>query len=136
MFDSVPREWLFTALKLAKVPKKIIEAIRTLSKQWSTNLIINGKSETFMSDLIRYLRGIFQSDSLSVLLFILAVNPLSLVLNELKGYKMGSTSNRNTNITHLFFVDDLKLYASNLQKATKLLDLVTTFSNDIRMKFG
>ena len=89
-----------------------------------------------MSDLIRYLRGIFQSDSLSVLLFILAVNPLSLVLNELKGYKMGSTSNRNTNITHLFFVDDLKLYASNLQKATKLLDLVTTFSNDIRMKFG
>ena len=89
-----------------------------------------------MSDLIRYLRGIFQSDSLSVLLFILAVNPLSLVLNELKGYKMGSTSNRNTNITHLFFVDDLKLYASNLQKATKLLDLVTTFSNNIRMKFG
>ena len=42
-FDSVPHEWLFTALKLAKVPKKIIEAIRTLSKQWSTNLIINGK---------------------------------------------------------------------------------------------
>ena len=49
---------------------------------------------------------------------------------------MGSTSNRNTNITHLFFVDDLKLYAPNLQEATKPLDLVTTFSNDIRMKFG
>ena len=88
-----------------------------------------------MSDLIRYLRGIFQGDSLSVLLFILAVNPLSL-LNKLKGYKMGSSSNRNTNITHLFFVDDLKLYASNLQEATKLFDLATIFSNDIRMKFG
>ena len=88
-----------------------------------------------MSDLIRYLRGIFQGDSLSVLLFILAVNPLSF-LNKLKGYKMGSSSNRNTNITHLFFVDDLKLYASNLREATKLPDLVTTFSNDIRMKFG
>ena len=89
-----------------------------------------------MSDLIRYLRGIFQGDSLSVLLFILAVNPLSFLLNKLKGYKMGSSSTRNTNITHLFFLDDLKLYASNLQQATKLLDLVTTFSNDIRMKFG
>ena len=89
-----------------------------------------------MSDLIRYLRGIFQGDSLSVLLFILAVNPLSFLLNKLKGYKMGSSSNRNTNITHSFFVDDLKLYASNLQEATNLLDLVTTFSNDIRMKFG
>ena len=88
-----------------------------------------------MSDLIRYLRGIFQGDSLSVLLFILAVNPLSF-LNKLKGYKMGSSSNRNTNITHLFFVDDLKLYASNLREATKLPDLVTAFSDDVRMKFG
>ena len=32
-FDSVPHEWLSSALKLAKVPKKIIESIRTLSKQ-------------------------------------------------------------------------------------------------------
>ena len=119
-----------------KVPKKIIEAIRKLSKQCSINLIINGKSETFMSDLIRYLRGIFQGDSLSVLLFILAVNPLSFLLNKLKGYKMGSSSNRNTNIIHSFFVDALKLYASNLQEATNLLDLFTTFSNHIRMKFG
>ena len=123
-------------MKLAKVPKKIIEAIKTLSKQWSTNLITNGKSETFTSDLIRYLRGIFQGDSLYVLLFILAVNPLSFLLNKLNGYKIGSGSNRNTNSTHLFFVDDLKLYASNLQEATKLLDLATIFSNDIRMKFG
>ena len=89
-----------------------------------------------MSDLIRYLRGIFQGDSLSVLLFILAVNPLSFLLNKLKGYKMGFTSNCNTNITHLFFVDGLKLYASNLQEATKLLKFITTFSNNIRMKFG
>ena len=49
---------------------------------------------------------------------------------------MGSSRTRSTNITHLFFVYDLKLYASNVQEATKLLDLVTTFSKDIRMKFG
>ena len=49
---------------------------------------------------------------------------------------MRSSSNHNTNITHLFFVCDLKLYASNLQEATKLVDLVNIFSNDIRMTFG
>ena len=49
---------------------------------------------------------------------------------------MGSSSNCRTNITHLFFVDNLKLYAPNLQEATKLRDLVTTFSNNIKMKFG
>ena len=89
-----------------------------------------------MSDLIRYLCGIFQGDSLSVLPSILAVNPLLFLLNKLECYKMGSSSNHNTNITHLFFVNDLKLYASNLQEATKLLDLVTIFPNDIGMKFG
>ena len=80
MFYNVPNEWFFTALKLSEVPKKITEAIRTLCKQWATNLIINGKSKRFMSDLIRYLRGIFQGNSLSGLLFILAVNTLSFLL--------------------------------------------------------
>ena len=66
---------------LSKVPKKITEAIRTLCKQWASNLIINGKSERFMSDLRRYLRGILQGNSLSGILFFLAVNPLSFLLN-------------------------------------------------------
>ena len=90
----------------------------------------------FPSRFDKNLHGIFQGDSLSVLLFILAVNPLSFLLNKLNGYKMGSSSNCRTNITHLFFVDNLKLYAPNLQEATKLRDLVTTFSNNIKMKFG
>ena len=49
---------------------------------------------------------------------------------------MRSSSNHNTNITHLFFVGDLKSYASNPQEATKLVDLVNIFSNDIRIKIG
>ena len=44
--------------------------------------------------------------------FILTVNPLSFVLRNLKGYSYGA--NRNSNITHNFFVDDLKSYASNI----------------------
>ena len=36
----------------------------------------------------------------------------------------------------IFFVDDLKLYASSINILKKQLHLVTTFSNDICMKFG
>ena len=36
-FHSVPRKWLIKALELAKVPEKIITAITTLMKKWSTN---------------------------------------------------------------------------------------------------
>ena len=39
-------------------------------------------------------------------------------------------------MTHNFFVDDLKLYGSNLDINKKQLDLVITISADIGMKFG
>ena len=37
---------------------------------------------------------------------------------------------------HLFFVDDLKLYASSLERSKYQLDVITTFSKDIGMTFG
>ena len=33
-------------------------------------------------------------------------------------------------------MDDLKLYAGTINKLTKSLDIATTFSKDIDMKFG
>ena len=71
------------------------------------------------------MKGIFQGDTMSVLLFILTVNPLSFLLRNLKGYQDGNK--RNSNVTHNFFVDDLKLYANNINTTKKLLDLVTIF---------
>ena len=82
------------------------------------------------------MKDIFQGDSLSVLLFILSFNPMSFLLNKLKGYAFGKNGNPNQNITHLFFVDDSKLFVTNMSSAKTLLDLVATFSQDIRMKFG
>ena len=65
-----------------------------------------------------------------------SVNPLSYLLNKLQGYRIGENGNRNQDISHLFFVDDLKLFATNMNQMKLLLDLVTQFSNDIGMKFG
>ena len=133
-FDSVPHEWLLYALQLAKVPTQLIEAIKHLTNQWGTVLHLIGENETITCDVIKFLKGIFQGDSLSVLLFILTVNPLSFMLRNLKGYSYGT--DRKSNITHNFFVDDLKLYASNINILKKQLDLVTLFSKDTGMTFG
>ena len=38
--------------------------------------------------------------------------------------------------THNFFVDDQKLFATNCATLMKQLDIVTTFSEDIGVKFG
>ena len=39
-------------------------------------------------------------------------------------------------MSHSFFVDDLKLFASNEKHLNSLLETVATFSRDIGMSFG
>ena len=75
-FDSVPHEWLIKALELAKIPERIKTPIKTLMKKWSANVNIQSGVTFIESQPIQYLRGMFQGDSLSVLLFIFSVCPL------------------------------------------------------------
>ena len=99
---------------------------------WSTQLSL----EDITTNLIKYLCGILQGDCLSLILFILSVNPMSFLLNELPGYKAGPPGERTMKINHLFFVDDLKTYAQDEASAKQQLELITQFTADIGMEFG
>ena len=67
-----------------------------------TVVSLRSENEKIISDKIKYAKGIYQGDSLSVMLFILALNPLSYLIKQLKGYPAGQ--NRNINVRHnLFF---------------------------------
>ena len=61
-------------------------------------------------------------------------NPLSFLLKKHDGYKIGNTKQHN--VSYLFFVDDPRLYARNIQKTVKILETATMFSQDIGMTFG
>ena len=67
---------------------------------------VSSNGERLRSVSIR--RGIFQGDSLSPLLFVVSMIPLSLVLRKCEA---GYTYAKNTKVNHLLFMDDLKLYA-------------------------
>jgi len=60
------------------------------------------------------------------------LNPLSYLLDGLKGYKMSSTGN----LTHLLYMDNIKLFAQNDAGLQKMVDLMRKFSDDIGMSFG
>ena len=79
-------------------------------------------------------RGIIQGDSLSPLLFVMIMTPLSMLLNEeKKGYKLGNSGKL---VNHLLFMDDLKLYGKSQDEVDALLGLVQEYSTDIGMEFG
>ena len=132
--DSVSHTRLIKSLELAKIPTKIIDAIKRLINKWRTKVYLYGEKVELEKGFIEYLRGILQGDTLSLILFVLTVNRLSYLLHKEEGYLLGSNEERQ-NLTHLFFVNDLKLYASTVTKLRRLLGLVTQFSNDVAMQF-
>ena len=94
-------------------------------------LKLRGNATTKLSD-VSIKCGIFQGDTLSPLLFCLALNPLSYLLDNLRGYKISSTMN----LTHLMCMDDNKLFAQNDNWLQSLVDTVRKFSDDIGMQLG
>ena len=100
-FGSIPHDWMIQSLRSAKIPEKLVTAIETLTKQWATIVQLLGDQSSITSDVINFSNGIFQGDSMSVLLFVLPLNPLSYMLGKLKGYAYGN--DRRKTITHNFF---------------------------------
>jgi hypothetical protein len=95
-------------------------------------MLLNHTQGTLQSRKIKINRGIFQGDSLSPLLFILSLAPLSELLNATTyGYKIGGKK-----YTHLLYMDDIKLYSANDSQQAGLLTTVKQFSTDIQMEFG
>ena len=76
--------------------------------------------------------GIFQGDSLSPLLFCIALTLLRQLLKKNTGY---GYKIENTQYSHLLYMYDIKLYASNDSQLEGLLHTVKQFSDDINMKF-
>ena len=95
-------------------------------------LELNSKNESIASDLIY--QGIQKGDSLSVIMFVLSLNPLSHLLKHTKG--TAYVENRRQQHIYNFFVDDLKLYSTSINNIKNQLDIVTNFSKDIAMTFG
>ena len=77
-----------------------------------------------------------QGDGLSVILFALSINPASFIMKDFEGFELGEVRTIREMINHSLFVDDLKLYTKTLFQMQKLLDFVTTYTNDTGMIFG
>ncbi|KAL0867793.1 hypothetical protein ABMA27_008500 [Loxostege sticticalis] len=131
-FDSVPHSWLIKVLKLYKINPSIISFLQDAMANWTTTLNLTTESTRIITPEIQIRNGIFQGDSLSPLWFCLALNPLSNLLSHQIGYKL----TKDTNISHLMYMDDIKLFTNSEKNLQQLIDITSYFSKDINMKFG
>ena len=76
----------------------------------------------------------FQGDSLSPLIFVICIIPLSLLLRKVKtSYEWGR---KEFKLNHFLFMDDLKLFGKSQDQIDSLIQTVFIFSEDIGMEFG
>ena len=129
-YDMVPHSWIGECLEMFGIAVNVRQFLLSSMKKWKTELTSCGQQ----LGVVNINRGIFQGDSLSPLLFVLCMVPLSLVLRRSKaGYKWGG---REFQINHLLFMDDLKLFGKSYEQIDSLVQTVHTFSIDIGMEFG
>ena len=126
-YDMVPHSWILKTLELAGTARNIIE-LRMQS--WRT-VLFSGKKKL---GKVNIKRGIFLGDSLSTLLFVVALIPVTIILRTLKQeYSFGKGKE---SLNHLLFMDDLKLYVSYDNEIGSLVKVVKIVSGDIGMQFG
>ena len=82
---------------------------------------------------VKIRREIFQGGSLSPLLFVICMIPLTDVLRKAKARY---TLERGEKINHLLFIDNLKLYGKSETEIKELVSTEEVFSHDIGMEFG
>ena len=93
-------------------------------------LHLNHDKGMMTSRSIEIKSSIYQGDSLSPLIFCLALVPLSPLLNK-SAYVYNSPHGKTG---HLFYMDDLKTYAKSNEEQT--LRTIKSFSDDIGIEFG
>ena len=108
----------------------VIGLVKQSMNKWRTNLHADGK----LLGSVPIRRRIFQGDSFSPLLFVIALLPLTHTLIETgMGYQLTKNGEK---VNHLFFMDDLKLYGKNGKEIDSLIKTKWQCSEDIKMEFG
>ena len=80
------------------------------------------------------MREILQGDSFVVKLFILCLNPIAWIIRGFEGYQ--PTHEKGAKITHLLFVDDLKMFAKSEEKIALMTKEVKKMYEDVGMSRG
>ena len=137
-FDSVPHAYLKWLLQCMGVSGPVLSFISGLMDNWSVRYESRNKlGKVSKSALLSIKSGVLQGDSFSPLLFCLAMAPVSHAISRMKvGYTSsagGRLDSAKFYLSHLFYMDDLKVYCSSAEDLESVLAKVAEVSASISM---
>ena len=130
-FDSIDEHWLSRILQKIKFPAKFIRTINSLNKDVNINVLVNG----FRIKKIPVNKGVWHGDPLSLYLFLLAVEPLAVTINqqsEIEGLGKG----RKRNIKCPSYTDDLTLTLVCSPSVCLAFEIIQRFSEATGLKLN
>jgi hypothetical protein len=133
-FYRVLHSWIIKSLEMIGINTNVILFTKNVMGYWRTCMRLHAENKLIETEDTRIQCGIFQEDSLSPLLFYICLFPLTEQLNKLNtGYEEHTTK---TKISHLLYMDDLKLIAKSEEELQNQIQTVKHFSDDIHMELG
>ena len=121
-FDSISHTFLLQTAQKLGIPPSLLKWIQVFLTNLTAKLNLNG----CLSHSIPVTRGIRQGCPLSMLLFIIGIEPLTrkiLSSSEIQGITLGKSSLK---VTH--FADDLTLFITHPSSFSKLREILMDFS--------
>lgn len=131
-YDRVPFAVIIEVLRASGVPQTYLEVLGMLMGKWESVFEVKSGKKTVKVN-IEYKRGLLQGDALSPLVFCLCIAPVSEAIRHMEfGYKplVGAQ------ITHSFFMDDLKIYCHAKAKLAKVLERTRETARAVGMELG
>ncbi|XP_015189380.1 PREDICTED: uncharacterized protein LOC107073304 [Polistes dominula] len=123
-FDSIEHDYLLECLKNLNFPIWILNFVKNITSKWSIDVLMDNK-KLFTNKISK---GILQGDSLSPLLFVICMDPLSKKLNSI--YPMVNVEiekDKSYMTNHLLFIDDIKLISKDKEILKRLMTEVMKF---------
>ena len=122
VYDMIPHSWILKTLELVETARNIIELLRRGMQSWRT-VLFSGENKL---GKVNIKRDIFQEDSLSPLLLVVALISVTIILRTMKqGCSFGKGKERFNNLND-----------SNDNEIDSLVKVVKIVSGDIETQFG
>lgn len=136
-FDSVSHKYLRWALKQIGIPEDLRLILSSLMKNWVVKYQGCKDGRIVMSQRLEVRNGVLQGDTLSPLLFCIAISPISYWLTKnITKYEtsFGKIGGYSVKLGHLYYMDDLKVYTTSPQELDRALNGVESIGLTIGLK--